>query len=502
MEDSRTKNSLKNIKVGMINKMLTMILSFVSRRLFIQYIGIEYLGINGLFAEILGVLSLADLGFGTAMTYSFYKPVAEKDNEKIAALLSFYKVVYNVIAAIVGILGLILVPFLKYIVNIDKDIPYLEVYYIIFLADIVVSYLYIYKSSIISASQKQYIVSKYQIYMSLLKTLLQIAVVVLTRNYMLFISISVLITLANNLLVSRKASSLYPEINKHGHQLSKAEKKSIFSNLGSVFLYKLSSTLLNSTDNTLISIICGTIFVGLYANYKTVTTNITAIVTIFFSSLTASIGNLIVTADENSRYRVFKSMQMVSFFLATVSITCMYILMDEFMVIWLGTDDYLLDHFTFIAILLNYYLATTLQPLWSFREATGLYRRTRYIMVIAAVVNLILSIILGIKLGIGGIILASFIAKITTYFWYEPKLLFEEYFSLEAIKYFVPHLTNIILLFLTIVISRFLTGWIEGVSPLTWCVKAVICLSIVGIVYFVRYFRTDEFKYIVSKLRR
>ncbi len=136
---NRTSNSLKNIKVGITNKLITMILSFVSRRLFIQYIGIEYLGINGLFAEILGVLSLADLGFGTAMTYSFYKPIAENDTKKISALLRYYKTVYNVIAATVAVLGLALVPFLNYIVKTKSAIPNLEIYYVVLLfEDIIV----------------------------------------------------------------------------------------------------------------------------------------------------------------------------------------------------------------------------------------------------------------------------------------------------------------------------------------------------------------------------
>ena len=501
-KDNRTSNSLKNIKIGITNKLITMILSFVSRRLFIQYIGIEYLGINGLFAEILGVLSLADLGFGTAMTYSFYGPIAKNDTRKISALLRYYKTVYNVIAAAVAVLGLSLVPFLKYIVKTKSDIPYLELYYIVFLADIVVSYLYVYKSTIIYASQKQYIVSQYQIYISLSKTLIQLIIVMLTQNYLLYILVGVFTTLANNLLVSYKASQLYPEI-KEKYELESAEKKNIFNNLGSMFLYKLSGTLLNSTDNTLISTLCGTVFVGYYANYKTITTNVNAFVTIIFSSLTASIGNLIVTADEKNRYKIFKTMQMVSFFMATLSIVCMYHLLHEFMVvIWLGTDKYLFDKFTFMSILLNFYLAITLQPLWSYREATGLYRKTRYIMVAAAIINLILSVILGLKFGVGGIILASFIAKIVTYVWYEPKLLFSGYFNQRALYYFIDQAGNVVVLAISLAISYFCVRGIVVTGVISWCIKAAICTVIVCIVFFVRYFKTEEFKYIADKFMK
>lgn len=498
-EGSRTSNSMKNIRFGLINKLVTMLLSFISRRLFLEYIGIELLGINGLFAEVLGVLSLADLGFGTAMTYSFYKPVAENDKDKIAALITFYRKVYNTIAFAVAVIGIALIPFMDLIVKTDAEIPNLVLYYLVFLTNTVVSYLFAYKASVITASQKEYLVSKYQVWISIAKTVLEMVIVIATHNYLMYICVSIVATVASNLLISRKATQLYPVI-KEKKELPKEEKKKIFENLGSVFLYKLSSTLLNSTDNTLISIICGTVFVGFYANYKTITTSINAIITIVFSSLTASIGNLIVTAEERSRLKVFKCMQMVSFFLATYSVTCIYHLIHEFMIlIWLKTDQYLLDEFTLLAILANFYLAVTLQPLWSYREATGLYRKTRYVMVIAALINLVLSIILGIQWGIGGIIFASFIAKLVTYVWYEPKLLFKEYFKESVITYFKSQIINVGLLITCICLTSFVTKRIEEMSVMMWFVKAIICSGIVMIVYLLRYCKTEEFATIKEK---
>lgn len=498
-QGSRTSNSIKNIRFGLINKLVTMLLSFVSRRLFLEYIGIELLGVNGLFAEVLGVLSLADLGFGTAMTYSFYKPVAENDEDKIAALITFYRKVYNTIAFAVAVIGIALIPFMDLIVKTDAEIPHLVIYYLVFLTNTVVSYLFAYKASVITASQKEYLVSKYQVWINITKTILEMVIVFITHNYLMYICVSIVATVASNLLISRKATQLYPVI-KEKRELPKEEKKKIFENLGSVFLYKLAATLLNSTDNTLISVICGTVFVGFYANYKTITTSINAIITIVFSSLTASIGNLIVTAEERSRLKVFKCMQMVSFFLATYSVTCMYHLIHEFMtLIWLKTDKYLLDEFTLLAILANLYLGVTLQPLWSYREATGLYKKTRYVMVITAVINLVLSIALGMTWGISGIIWATFIAKVVTYVWYEPKLLFKEYFNASAVIYFKEHIQNIVLMVLCIGITSFVLEKIEGSSIMLWLVKAVICTVIVGVIYLLRYCKAEEFATIKGK---
>lgn len=223
----------------------------------------EYLGINGLFAEILQMLSLADLGFGTAMVYSFYKPLAEGDEHKIAALVGYYRRIYTYIALSVAAIGLMVVPFLDVIVNTEQEVPFLEVYYLLNLANTVRSYLFVYKTSLITADQKQYVISKYNAIWSMANVLAQILVLLLFKNYICYVAVSVIIGLANNIHISYKADQLYPLMKKKA-ELAKEEKKKIFQNIKSVFIYKLSGTLLNATDNTLISIMLGTIWVGYY----------------------------------------------------------------------------------------------------------------------------------------------------------------------------------------------------------------------------------------------
>lgn len=498
--NSRTENSKKNVLIGLFNKIVLLLLAFVNRRFFLQYIGAEYLGINGLFTEILGMLSLADLGFGTAMAYSFYKPIAENDEEKLCQLITFYRKVYTTIAIAVAVLGMAFVPFLRYIVNTEVEIQNLELYYIIFLANTVFSYLFAYKGAIIGASQKQYIVSKYGIYFNVFKTISQFLVVVFLHSYTVYISINIIITIANNLLVSYKANQLYPII-REKKELPKEEKKSIFSNLGSVFLYKIAGVLLNSTDNTLISIVCGTVFVGYYSNYNTITTNVTAFITIIFTSLTPSIGNLIVAGQHSQRLKIFKVMQMVSFWLATVCSLELYFLMNPFIEeIWLGTDKYLFNQFTVLAIIINFYLSTTLQPLWSYREATGLYRRTRFVMLVTAGVNIVFSVILGKWLGVGGIIFASFIAKISTYVWYEPLILFKEYFNESAFYYYKIQIVNAIIACLCLFVLGYIISFVNIHGFIGLLLKALIIGLLITIVYFIKYYKTEEFVTIKSKI--
>lgn len=212
MQDSRVINSIRNIGYRLSSQVITILLKFVERSIFIYVLGVEYLGINGLFSQILQVLSMADLGFGTAMVYSMYKPLAEKDETKLAQLVQFYKKVYTVIAASITILGIALVPFLQYIVNLKSDIPYLRVYYLLYLANTVASYLVVYKTCILTADQKNYLVSKYNMIFRLIMTVVGTLFLWITKQFIVYLSIQVFITYVNNFTVSKIAEKRYPYI--------------------------------------------------------------------------------------------------------------------------------------------------------------------------------------------------------------------------------------------------------------------------------------------------
>ena len=272
MSEGRTLRSVKNIYWGYLNTVINLILNFVNRTVFIRILGIEYLGINGLFSNILAMLSLADLGFSTAMAYSYYKPIAEDDKEKIAALNSFYRRIYYYIAAAIAVVGISLVPFLDRIVNLDRQIDHLEIYYVLTLAGTVSSYLLVYKSVLIAAYQKNYIVLKYNTLVKLFVTACQIIFMVITKNYVVYLCVVVLGNFINNIRISMTADKMFPFI-KSGAALNKEEQHKISQNIKSVFIYKVSSVLINGTDNILISALVGTIWVGYYSNYLIITNN-------------------------------------------------------------------------------------------------------------------------------------------------------------------------------------------------------------------------------------
>ncbi len=496
MADNRTDKAIKNVAYNFINQILTLILSFVSRSVFIWGLGVEYLGINGLFGEVLSLLSMADLGFGTAMTYSFYKPLAEKDYEKIAALTSFYKRVYTVIATTVGILGVLLIPFLPYLINLEKDVPNLTLYYLLSLGSVVFSYLCIYKTSILSADQKNYKVVKITMFVNIGRSVLQIVSIILWHNYIVYLVLGCVSVLVNNIIASLVASKEYPFINEK-KQLDKQEKKGIFGNIFSIFVYKLSGTLLNATDNIIISVVVGTAMVGYYSNYLLLQTKISALYVLLFSSITAGIGNLIATEKEEKRYEIFKCEQSLSFIVCGVLIPCFVLLINDFIGVWLGLE-FILDDLTVIAMGLNMYLGCVLQPLWSYREATGLYRKTKWMMLICAVINIILSIVGGLLIGLAGIIFASAISRLVTYIWYEPMMLFKEYFGHSARNYYFQLLGNFLIV-VAVVVALSIIPFFQVNSLWKWLLKAgIIGCGSLSVVLL--YCRSEGFKLLKAKI--
>lgn len=498
MSKSRTKNTTRNVSFGMLNQTITLLLSFINRTIFITVLGVEYLGINGIFSDVLMMLSMADLGFGTAMMYSFYKPLAENDQYKVVALLNFYKKVYRIIALSVAILGLSLIPFLENIVTLDRPIPYLEIYYLLFLANTVLSYLLVYKTSIINADQKNYLISKYQMWINLGKTLFQSLFLIITKNYIVYIVIQIIATFSINILASRKADQLYPYIKDSSTKLNRSERKSIFENMKSIFIYKLSGVLLNGTDNILISTMVGTIWVGLYSNYILVIVAINNFVNVLYSSVTASIGNLIVTEKPSKRFEIFQSMQTISLIISSFVTVCLYVLFNDLINVWLGSK-FVLNDFILLAIILNLYLGSVVHPIWTYREATGLYMKTKYIMLICAILNILLSILLGKYLGVAGILFASAISRLGTYFWYEPKLLFKEYFGEKVRKYYIPLTLNILITAGLIIVLMQASKYFTIDSWMKLIIKTVVVGIVTLVAVIAAYRKSSGFKILLNR---
>ena len=265
-----------------------------------------------------------------------------------------------------------------------------------------------------------------------------------------------------------------------------------------MFLYKSAQVIFGGTDNTLISVLVGTIWVGIYSNYNIVINAVNGFIDILYRSAIASIGNVIATNSEEKRYEVFRFTQLFSCILTTITTCCLMLLLNDFIRLWVG-KEFVLNKFIFLSIIFNYYFNGVIHPIWSFREACGLYMKTKYIMILAAIINIILSVILGIYFGITGILIASLIARLSTYFWYEPKILFNEYFNCSQKHFYYPLLQNTFYTVIVTFVSYTITSMFTVNNWLDFIIKTISVglLSTIGTLIF--YYKNDTFQLFIKK---
>lgn len=500
-DKSRTYFAGKNILFGYISRIIATILEFVLRYIFICYLGEELLGVNGVFSNIIQVLSLAELGMNNVIGYSLYKPIAVNDERKIVALIRFYKKMYNAVAMVIAGIGILLIPFLKFLINTEIPVDNIYFIYLLFLADTVFSYLFIYKAFLLTANQKGYICIQYNMIAEFLIVILQISVIILFRSLIWFLIVRVIVNVTKNYLLANKADREYSFLNEHeNYNLAVDEEKSLISTIKSGFIYKLSSVLLNSTDNIIISWVIGTVFVGYLSNYNTITMGIGTFYTIIFSSLTASIGNLIEKENAERREAVFNIALLVASWMAIVVSVCFFVLSDEFVSLWLGSR-FVLDKSVILAKSIILFLSCSLQPVFSYREALGLYRKTKYIMFLAAVVNIVLSIILGYYFSLAGVLFATILSMLLTYYWYEPIVLYKECFEKYSVSYFLRRVVDwAVLGGLLFGASKYSDLYVAN-TWLKWIVKAIVMFVGTNIVCFLIFFKTKAFTGLKLRLK-
>ena len=284
----------------------------------------------------------------------------------------------------------------------------------------------------------------------------------------------------------------------HKTELTITEKRGVIKNIGNVFIYKLSSLLMNTTDNILISIIVGTAAVGIYSNYFMIQNKIYLFYSLFFSSLTAGVGNLIVTDSCKKRYEVFKCEQVISMIGCGVIVPCFLATVNDLVAVWIGTE-FQLSYATVIAMGINIYFSCVLQPLWSYREATGLYKKTKWIMLLCAIINIVMSVVLGMYIGITGILLASALSRVVTYVWYEPKLLMKDYFEQKPGEYYMQLLKNVALISALSIISLEVAGKFEVHNFITLFIKMAIVALVCACVAVIFYSRSEGFAVLKEK---
>ena len=492
----RSKSSAKNLVVALIGQAFGLIISFIARIIFVKFLSDEYLGLNGLFTNLLTMLSLVELGVGSALVYSLYKPLADGDNEKVKSLMDLYRKSYNIIGGVVLIIGILFIPFYRYLISEVPSISHLDFIYILFVLNTSISYFYSYKRSLIICDQKRYIETIYRYVFYFLLNVFQIIVLFLTHNYILYLITQVVFTWLENICISIKADRMYPYLkDKNIKKLDKKELNTISKNVRAMLFHKIGGVVVNSTDNILISKLVGLIAVGMYSNYYLITSALDTITAQFFNAITASVGNLGACTNSKKVKETFNTTFFLNYLIYGVITVCLLILFNPFIEVWLG-KKYLFDFGVVLVITICFYLKGIRKTCLTFKDALGLFWQDRYKPIIESIINLVASIILGIKYGVLGIFMGTIISTVTTSLWIEPYVLYKYYFKENIIDYLYRFIKYTLVVVLTYLIVQKIVILISINGILGLLIKGVVSLILSILIMTIVFIKTNEIKHV------
>lgn len=496
---SRTEHSARNAFYATCGKVAILVVGFVGRVVFTHTLSQDYVGVNGLFYLILTALILPEFGLITSMAFNMYKPVAEGDIERQKSLLIYYRGYLNRTSICIFAVGLLVIPFMGVFVESDAQIEYLYLVYMLYLLNTVLSYLGIYKRIILDAHQLTSYWSLYQGLTCVIQQIVQIAVLVFTHNYILFLICLLLGTVAANVCTTYKAEKLFPYIkDKEIHRLSTDEEKEIKTNLHSITLQKAGDIAVNNTDTLILSAIVGVISAGIYYIYYLIVESIRGIYVQIVAGITASVGNLGVSGDRDSIKRTFDSIMLLGHWVYGLTAVCLFTILDEFVGIAFG-KEYVFESTVTLLICVNFYMTGLCQPGYLFRDSLGLFNFDRYRSVIAATINLIASIVLGLKLGAVGVMLGTLVSTVSISIWLDPVILYKKKFELPVIGYFLKLILLISETGLALVLSLWVCIHIPDRGIIPMIIRVLTGFVITNIIYLLFNCKSSAFALLYDK---
>lgn len=503
MQRSRSEYSIINILTGFGGYFVNTVMGYICRIVFVRCLSAEYLGVNGLFTNILTMLSLAELGIGGAIGFALYKPLAEDDKEKIASLMGFYGKAYKIIGCVVALVGLLMMPFLTVIITDQPNIKEnLYVIYLVYLFSTASTYFFSYRSALLTAAQRNYIVLGINYAITILQSIVQIPVLLITHNYMAYLIIQTIGIFVNNIIVSWWAKKDYPYIVKRDVKpLSTNEKRGLFVNVKALTLNKLSTILVNNTDNIVLTYFSGLVSVGVVSNYVTLMNTLTSLTSQLFNSLTASVGNLNAIESDEKKYSFFQILNLSNFWVFGWGAIGIAFVTSDIVKLCFG-EEYVLGISIPLILAVNFYIVGMQNAVYAYKNTMGLFRYGQYLLLLTAAINLVLDIILGKTMGIFGIYLATAIARIVTNVWYEPYAVFRYGLKARPFCYTKKYVEYIGVLIVAGSICYSLCALCRFNIVINVIVKLLICSIIPNFIFFVCYHRSEEGRYLIETAKR
>lgn len=495
MKIERTKNATRNIIVGTLLKIYQMLVPFLMRTAIIYLMGVQYLGLNSLFTSILQVLNLAELGVGSAMVYSMYKPIAEDDETTICALMKLYRTYYRIIGLVIAVVGVILTPFIPKLIS--GDVPQgIDIYilYLLNLGATVLSYwLLAYKNSILQAHQRADVVSKVTLVTNTIQYGLQIFVLWAFHNYYLYVIVMLITQALTNIVTAIVADKLYPKYQPKGN-VNKEQVHKINKRIKDLFTSKIGGVIYDSADTIVISAFLGLTILAVYQNYFYILSSITGFIMVIFSACTAGIGNSIIVETKEKNFNDLNKFTFIICWISGFCSVCLLCMYQPFMELWVGKD--LMFGFEEVICFVIYFFIRQLNALFNlYKDASGMWHEDRFRPLVAALSNLILNLILVQFIGIYGILLSTVIAILCVGM---PWLLHNLFTVIFEKKHLLPYLKKLIFYCVVVTLSCVLTYLvcilIHAGTVMTLILRALICVVLPNLMYFIIYRKTPEYK--------
>ena len=490
----RSQKTLRNLRANIFNYILKMLLPIVNRTIFINIFGEMYLGLNSSFTSIMSLLSLTELGVSTAIGFQLYECLVNDDKVKISALINEIKKVYRTISIIIFFIGVVLLPFIRLIIK--EDIPNLEVAFIIYILSSVSTYLFSYNHVLLDSDQNSYIKIYIFSIALFIKNILQIVIILITKNYLLYLVIMLLTTLVENVYITLITNKSYSYLKENKNEkLDTESKKTLYTNVKALFKNRVGMNLLGVSDSIIIMLIKGLSAAGIYSNYVYIINIFSSFISTTSSSLGASVGNLIAEKNEKLKYDMLFNIKFI-FFIFTGYIVCQLIaLLNPFIYLWIG-NKYTTDYLLVILLLINFYITTMRQPIVMFKDAFGLFYYDRNRTLITACVNIPLSLVLAMKLGMIGVVLGTTISMLSITSWYEPWVLFRKGYKKKYSIYVKEDLKQVtFVICISFILFIFSNLLLKKITILRWIFVAIINTIIYFLAIILIYRNKNEFNY-------
>ena len=491
---SRKKRFVVNFTFSVLKFILHFLFTLFIRYGIILYLGVQYLGLSSLFSNILSILSLAEAGFGTALVFSMYKPMAENDTKKVNALLNLYKKYYRIISCVVLAVGLLITPLLPVMVNNDSGLDInIYILYAIYLINILITYFNAHRRALLLTDQHMDIETKISTITSILLSLTQFALLFLFKNYYIYIGVMPLFTLFDSLLVYFVTNKKYSHIIKENEEVSKEEKKLINKNVYSMFFHRVGGVVLTSTDSILISLLFGISILGIYSNYLAITTAITSAIFLIINAIRGGLGNLIAKEDKEYVRNTYSVINFgINWIVAFTSI-CFLCLIQHFIKMWMG-EEYMLSESLAFLMSIYLFIGNGRQFNYTFKESCGLFWQNRYAPLIEVTINLFVSLLLGKLIGVEGVIIGTIVSCLFVPFWVDRLMVYRHYFKSGLLKYWYNYFYYVLVSVIAGAVTYFICSLLPSYGLVNFIYKMLICLTVPNIILLLGLVFTKDFK--------